>query len=97
MLGERYFNKLMKATIYGQFVAGDDLCTLRPVIKHYREQGVRSILDYAVEDDIPSGDEVCLETRQDIMILILITINTTRSKKPLDSSTSKGNYTIFKI
>ena len=49
-------------TIYGQFVAGENLLTIRPVIDQCRKNGVRAILDYAVEDDIPDA-KVVLETR----------------------------------
>lgn len=53
----------MKATVYGQFVAGEDLSTLRPIMKKLRSQGIRSILDYAVEDDISETKEVSMEIR----------------------------------
>ena len=62
MLGLRLFRKLMKATVYGQFVAGENLQAIRPLIERYRRSGVRAILDYSVEDDI-SDTEVVLETR----------------------------------
>ena len=42
----------MKATVYGQFVAGEDLFTIKPTIAKLRKSGVRSILDYAVEEDV---------------------------------------------
>lgn len=57
------FHKLMKATIYGQFVAGEDLETLKPVMKQLQDQNIRSILDYAVEDDMQNEEEVCMEMR----------------------------------
>lgn len=53
----------MKMTIFGQFVAGEDIVSIHPVIKRYRKNGVRSILDYAVEEDISDEKEVILETR----------------------------------
>ena len=62
VLGLRLFRKLMKATVYGQFVAGENLQAIRPLIERYRRSGVRAILDYSVEDDI-SDTEVVLETR----------------------------------
>lgn len=52
----------MKWTIYGQFVAGEDLKTLQPAMKELRSRGVRSILDYAVEDDVQNS-EVYMEVR----------------------------------
>ena len=57
------FRRLMKLTVYGQFVAGEDLETLQSVITKYRKNGVRSILDYAVEENIADEDRVILETR----------------------------------
>ncbi|XP_011408613.2 PREDICTED: proline dehydrogenase 1, mitochondrial-like [Amphimedon queenslandica] len=62
ILGQSLFRKLMKWTIYGQFVAGEDLKTLQPAMKHLQSRGVRSILDYAVEDDVQNS-EVYMEVR----------------------------------
>lgn len=66
VLGVRLFSWLMKKTVYGQFVAGEDLPAIRPMIRHLRESGVRSILDYAVEDDLGKAQEVVMEVRQTI-------------------------------
>ena len=63
ILGRSLFNRLMKATVYGQFVAGEDLPALRPTVKRFRDQGIRSILDYAVEDDVSESKEVSMEIR----------------------------------
>lgn len=52
----------MKATVYGQFVAGENLETLKPTIKRLHSFGIKSILDYAVEDDVQSKD-VYMEVR----------------------------------
>ena len=62
ILGVNVFSKVMKMTVYGQFVAGENLEAILPVIDKYRRNGVRAILDYAVEEDIPNS-EVVLETR----------------------------------
>lgn len=51
-LGQRLFEKLMKMTFYGQFVAGEDQESIRPLIRHNRAFGVGSILDYGVEEDL---------------------------------------------
>lgn len=64
LFGESLFAWMMKKTIYGQFVAGEDLATIRPKIEHLRVSGVRSILDYAVEEDLGKGQEVVMEVRQ---------------------------------
>ena len=53
----------MKATFYGQFVAGEDLSAIKPIISRLKQAGIRSILDYAVEEDIPKRKEVVMETR----------------------------------
>ncbi|XP_036923335.1 proline dehydrogenase 1, mitochondrial-like [Sturnira hondurensis] len=57
LLGQRLFNKLMKMTFYGHFVAGEDQESIRPLIQHNRAFGVGSILDYGVEEDL-STEEV---------------------------------------
>ena len=53
----------MKSSVYGQFVAGEDLTSIKPSIERLRESGVRSILDYAVEKDVKKEEEVVMETR----------------------------------
>ncbi|XP_058388192.1 proline dehydrogenase 1, mitochondrial isoform X4 [Diceros bicornis minor] len=52
LLGQRLFEKLMKMTFYGQFVAGEDQESIQPLIQHNRAFGVGSILDYGVEEDL---------------------------------------------
>ncbi|CAI7990631.1 Proline dehydrogenase 1, mitochondrial, partial [Geodia barretti] len=61
ILGSKMFNKVMKMTVYGQFVAGENIQAILPVIDRYRRNGVRAILDYAVEEDTPN-ENVVLET-----------------------------------
>ncbi|XP_062941773.1 proline dehydrogenase 1, mitochondrial isoform X2 [Cynocephalus volans] len=56
LLGQRLFNVLMKMTFYGQFVAGEDQESIRPLIQHNRAFGVGSILDYGVEEDLSSEE-----------------------------------------
>ncbi|XP_036997106.2 proline dehydrogenase 1, mitochondrial isoform X2 [Artibeus jamaicensis] len=56
LLGQRLFNKLMKMTFYGQFVAGEDQESIRPLIQHNRAFGVGSILDYGVEEDLSTEE-----------------------------------------
>ncbi len=52
VLGKKLFEKVMKATFYGHFVAGEDQVAIQPRIQHLREHGVKAILDYSVEEDI---------------------------------------------
>lgn len=52
VLGKRIFERLMKVTVYGQFVAGADQNEIQPLIQRYHRYGVKSILDYSVEKDI---------------------------------------------
>ena len=63
LLGKRLSNWLMRATVYGQFVAGEDLTEIKPAIARLKASGVKSILDYAVEEDITKKKEVVMETR----------------------------------
>lgn len=52
ILGGTLFEKFMKSTFYGQFVAGEDQERIRPTILRNWQYGVKSILDYSVEKDI---------------------------------------------
>ncbi|KAJ0172911.1 hypothetical protein K1T71_011087 [Dendrolimus kikuchii] len=52
VVGQRMFEIIMKATFYGQFVAGEDQNKIRPTIDRLRSFGVKSILDYSVEEDL---------------------------------------------
>uniref|UniRef100_A0A3Q3JQ10 Proline dehydrogenase n=1 Tax=Monopterus albus TaxID=43700 RepID=A0A3Q3JQ10_MONAL len=42
----------MKMTFYGQFVAGEDHESIRPLIRKNRAFGVGAVLDYSVEEDL---------------------------------------------
>ena len=52
VFGKGLFERLMKNTFYGQFVAGEDEVRIRPTVQKYRMYGVKSILDYSVEKDL---------------------------------------------
>lgn len=54
----------MKKTFYGQFVAGENIATIRPTVNHLRRSGVSCILDYAVEEDVSDSTPVVLEHRR---------------------------------
>ncbi|XP_055339437.1 proline dehydrogenase 1, mitochondrial-like [Paramacrobiotus metropolitanus] len=51
VLGPKLFNRVMKKTFYGQFVAGENVDEIRPLIARMRRFGASIILNYAVEDD----------------------------------------------
>jgi len=73
LLGKNLFNKLMKNTFYGHFVAGEDKDDIRPNVENMRKYGVKSILDYSAEEDLESTDN----TKQQAGIQL------TNSKRPL--------------
>ncbi|XP_028904580.1 proline dehydrogenase 1, mitochondrial isoform X2 [Ornithorhynchus anatinus] len=52
ILGQTLFERLMKLTFYGQFVAGEDQASILPLIQHNLSFGVGSVLDFGVEDDL---------------------------------------------
>ncbi|KAK2872347.1 hypothetical protein Q8A67_022244 [Cirrhinus molitorella] len=52
VFGQRLFEKLMKMTFYGQFVAGEDQDAIKPLIEKNQAFGVGSVLDYSVEEDL---------------------------------------------
>ncbi|XP_048874707.1 proline dehydrogenase 1, mitochondrial [Brienomyrus brachyistius] len=52
LLGQKMFERLMKMTFYGQFVAGEDHEAIKPLIQKNRAFGVGSVLDYSVEEDL---------------------------------------------
>jgi proline dehydrogenase len=54
LLGKKLFTAVMKATVYGHFVAGEDQDSIKPVVENMVKYGVRPILDYSVEDDLNS-------------------------------------------
>ena len=54
VLGKKIFGQIMKQTFYGQFVAGEDRQSIKPAIHRMHTFGVKSILDYSVEEDIPT-------------------------------------------
>ncbi|KAM4634525.1 proline dehydrogenase 1, mitochondrial isoform 2-T2 [Polymixia lowei] len=52
VFGRRLFEKLMKMTFYGQFVAGEDHNSIKPLIQKNQAFGVGAVLDYSVEEDL---------------------------------------------
>ncbi|XP_075944814.1 proline dehydrogenase 1, mitochondrial [Anarhichas minor] len=52
VFGQWMFEKLMKMTFYGQFVAGEDHNSIKPLIRKNQAFGVGAVLDYSVEEDL---------------------------------------------
>lgn len=52
LFGQRIFERMMKMTFYGQFVAGEDHNAIKPLIQKNRAFGVGAVLDYSVEEDL---------------------------------------------
>lgn len=57
ILGKSLFGMLMKQTFYGHFVAGEDKERIKPVISRMQSFGVKSILDYSVEEDMSDNKD----------------------------------------
>lgn len=63
VFGQRLFKYMMRATFYGQFVAGEDEREIVPVIKHLSSFGVKTILDYSAEEDVSEPPAQAAELR----------------------------------
>ncbi|XP_029961179.1 proline dehydrogenase 1, mitochondrial [Salarias fasciatus] len=61
VLGQKVFDQFMKMTFYGQFVAGEDHRSIKPLIQKNQAFGVGSVLDYSVEEDISEEKETDLQ------------------------------------
>ncbi|XP_020609851.1 proline dehydrogenase 1, mitochondrial-like [Orbicella faveolata] len=56
VLGKHLFRRLLKASFYGHFVAGEDQEAIKPVISNLEKFGVGAILDYSVEEDLSENE-----------------------------------------
>lgn len=61
VLGKKLFGYFMKQSFYGQFVAGENRAAIKPVIHRMHTFGVKSILDYSVEEDISQEQAETIE------------------------------------
>ncbi|KAJ8286036.1 hypothetical protein GJAV_G00033790 [Gymnothorax javanicus] len=52
ILGQKVFEQMMKMTFYGQFVAGENHQSIKPLIQRNEAFGVGAVLDYSVEEDL---------------------------------------------
>ncbi|XP_067295626.1 proline dehydrogenase 1, mitochondrial isoform X4 [Pseudorasbora parva] len=70
LLGQKMFEQVMKMTFYGQFVAGEDHQSIRPVVQRNQAYGVGAVLDYSVEEDLSQEEaerkemESCMSTSE---------------------------------
>ncbi|XP_039514880.1 proline dehydrogenase 1, mitochondrial-like [Pimephales promelas] len=68
LLGQKMFEQFMKLTFYGQFVAGEDHQSIKPVVQKNQAYGVGAVLDYSVEEDLSQEEaerkemESCVST-----------------------------------
>jgi len=58
VLGQNIFKKVMKMTFYGQFVGGETMKEVNPVISQMKMEGVNSIIDYSAEEDMDRAELV---------------------------------------
>ncbi|KAI6236477.1 Proline dehydrogenase [Aphelenchoides besseyi] len=63
VLGDTLFKKLLKATFFGHFVAGESRKEVLPIAAKLQRFGVKSILDYSAESDISQeeAEEIAVE------------------------------------
>jgi proline dehydrogenase len=76
VLGNTITDRLLQATLFGHFCAGQDEVTIQPTIQALAQAGIGSILDYAAEDDGSHS--------------VVTTTTTTTTTQPSSSSTHKG-------
>lgn len=69
--GQRMFEKLMKMTFYGQFVAGEDHNAIKPLIQKNQAFGVGAVLDYSVEEDLTQEEAEKKEMEWVLICLLL--------------------------
>lgn len=48
-MGDKLFNKFMKATFAGHFMAGEDHQEIMPIIDNLRKSGIKIILPHDLE------------------------------------------------
>jgi predicted dinucleotide-binding enzyme len=51
LLGKTLFSKLMKSTIFDQFIVGEDVEAMKTVLAKLKPFGIRPILAYSAEDN----------------------------------------------
>ena len=84
VLGKTLFGYLMKQSFYGQFVAGENRAAIKPTISRMHDFGVKSILDYSVEEDI--SEEQAEDKEKHSTVLVKDNI------EDYDELATKGTY-----
>ena len=84
--GTRFFEKLMKMTIYGQFVAGEEKSEVAQCISKLKESGIKCVLDYSAEEDVSDKQKVSHEMRTKL-------IHTLVTAEDIQSLTKEFNTT----
>ncbi|KAI6657642.1 Proline dehydrogenase 1, mitochondrial-like isoform X2 [Oopsacas minuta] len=68
VFGAKLFEKLLKMTIYGHFVAGEEKSEVMQCISKLREGGIKCVLDYSAEEDVLDEDKVSHEIRAKLKV-----------------------------
>ena len=72
VFGRRLFEKLMKMTIYGHFVAGEGREEVTQCISKLKESGIKCVLDYSAEEDVTDEQKVSHEMRTKLIHTLVI-------------------------
>uniref|UniRef100_A0A1B6DW19 Proline dehydrogenase n=1 Tax=Clastoptera arizonana TaxID=38151 RepID=A0A1B6DW19_9HEMI len=100
-IGQKVFGKYilefaMKMTFYGQFVAGENLEDVKPLLKRLKSVGVNSILDYCVEHDIDTDDkDTTKEIKKEYDVSTRFTIRRARTAFYLNEAKCERNVEVF--
>uniref|UniRef100_A0A673WSC2 Proline dehydrogenase n=1 Tax=Salmo trutta TaxID=8032 RepID=A0A673WSC2_SALTR len=81
VFGQRLFERLMKMTFYGQFVAGEDHNSIKPLIHKNQAFGVGSVLDYSVEEDLTQEEAEKKEMEQRYVSCCFLTLGVDHREK----------------
>uniref|UniRef100_A0A8C7SWS5 Proline dehydrogenase n=1 Tax=Oncorhynchus mykiss TaxID=8022 RepID=A0A8C7SWS5_ONCMY len=81
VFGQRLFERLMKMTFYGQFVAGEDHNSIKPLIHKNQAFGVGSVLDYSVEEDLTQEEAEKKEMEQHYVSCCFLTLGVDHREK----------------
>ena len=98
VLGQALFAKLMKLSFYGHFVAGENRQAIKPVIHRMHSFGVKSILDYSVEEDISEQEASSREMEcVRLVLFILFILFILDELNPLEIPNFKLNFAVHAL